>query len=429
MRHRLPVRASSVTCPMIRHVLLGLVLHTGVNAAPIPDAWPQWRGPTRDGISATGNWPDRLDEKALQKRWRLELGPSYSGPIVTPDRVFTTETKDGKFEVVRALDRSTGREIWKAEWAGSMKVPFFARSNGDWIRSTPAWDGHNLFVGGMKDVLVCLDGTTGVERWRHNFPEELKTEVPTFGFVCSPLVDGDALYVQAGGGVVRLDKESGKIRWRSMVDGGGMDGSAFSSPVLANLAGKRQLVVQSRTHLAGLDPEDGKELWSTAVEAFRGMNILTPTIVSSNRVFTSTYGGKTVAFDISNSDGRFGAASAWTFKAQGYMTSPILLNGHAYLHLRSQRALCIDVATGTEKWTSSQGFGKYWSMVANKERILALDERGILFLIRANPEKLEVIAERKVADDTWAHLAVAGDQLFIRELRALAVYDWVKPAD
>jgi hypothetical protein len=95
----------------------------------------------------------------------------------------------------------------------------------------------------------------------------------------------------------------------------------------------------------------------------------------------------------------------------------------------SQRALCIDVATGTEKWTSSQGFGKYWSMVANKERILALDERGILFLIRANPEKFEVIAERKVADDTWAHLAVAGDQLFIRELRALSAYDWVKSVD
>ncbi len=414
---------------MNRILLVGLILQTTLSAAPADNVWTQWRGPTRDGLVVSTNWPERLDEKTLQQKWRLELGPSYSGPIVTPDRVFTTETRDGKFEIVRALDRSTGKELWKAEWSGSMKVPFFARSNGDWIRSTPAWDGQSLYVGGMRDVLVCLDGQTGVERWRRNFPEELGTEVPTFGFVCSPLVDGDALYVQAGGGVVRLDKESGKTRWRSMVDGGGMDGSAFSSPVLANLAGKRQLVVQSRTHLTGLDPEDGKELWTTAVEAFRGMNILTPTIVSSNRVFTSTYGGKTVAFDISNSDGRFGAVPAWTFKAQGYMTSPILLDGHAYLHLRSQRALCIDVANGTEKWTSSQGFGKYWSMVANKERILALDERGILFLIRANPEKFEVIAERKVADDTWAHLAVAGGQLFIRELRALAVYDWVKSVD
>lgn len=409
---------------MSRTLLIGLILQTTVIAASSGNVWTQWRGPTRDGLVVTKNWPERLDEKTLKQRWRLELGPSYSGPIVTPDRVFTTETLDGKQEVVRALDRNTGKELWKAEWSGSMKVPFFARSNGDWIRSTPAWDGQSLYVGGMRDVLVCLDGATGGERWRRNFPEELKTEIPTFGFVCSPLVDGDALYVQAGGGVVRLDKESGKIRWRSMVDGGGMDGSAFSSPVLANIAGKRQLVVQSRTHLAGLDPDDGKELWSTAVEAFRGMNILTPTIVSSNRVFTSTYGGKTVAFDISNSGGRFGVAPAWTFKAQGYMTSPILLNNHAYLHLRSQRALCIDVATGTEKWTSPQGFGKYWSMVANGERILALDERGILFLIRANPEKFEVVAERKIADDTWAHLAIAGNQLFVRELRAIAAYDW-----
>lgn len=414
---------------MKRSLLLVLALKIAVLAAPVDDSWPQWRGPTRDGLLTDRIWPTRLDDTSLRRRWRIELGPSYSGPIVTPDRVFTTETRDAKFEVVRALDRATGKELWSTEWPGAMKVPFFARSNGDWIRSTPAWDGKNLYVGGMRDVLVCLDAQTGKEQWRHDFPEELKTEVPNFGFVCSPLVDGGMLYVQAAGGVVCLDKESGKIRWRSMVDGGGMDGSAFSSPVLATLAGKRQLVVQSRTHLAGLDPEDGKELWKTAVEAFRGMNILTPTIVSSNRVFTSTYGGKTLAFDISRAEGRYDVAPAWSFKAQGYMTSPVVLDGHAYLHLRSQRALCVDLATGNERWTSSQSFGKYWSIVASKDRFLALDERGILFLVRANPEKLEILDERKVADNTWAHLAIAGNQLFIRELRALAVYDWSKPVE
>ncbi len=391
------------------------------------DLWPQWRGPSRDGHIAEAVWPDQLDEKHLRRRWRIELGPSYSGPIVTPDRVFTTETRDSRTETVRALDRKTGKELWRAEWEGSMKVPFFAKSNGDWIRSTPAWDGESLYVAGMRDVLVCLDAANGNIRWKHDFPAELKTELPAFGFVCSPLVDGDDLFVQAGGGVIRLAKKSGEIKWRSLTDGGGMNGSAFSSPILATLAGSRQLVVQSRTHLAALDPETGKELWSTPVEAFRGMNILTPTVVSSNRVFTSTYGGKTLAFDIRRDGEKFTVEPAWSFKAQGYMTSPVLIDGYAYLHLRNQRALCINLSNGTEQWTSPNGFGKYWSLVANQNRILALDERGILLLLQANPAKLEIVSQRKVGDDTWAHLAVAGDQIFIRELLALAAYDWTVP--
>lgn len=77
--------------------------------------WPQWRGPTRDGQIAGPVWPDKLDTNHLQQVWRVELGPSYSGPIVSADRVFTTESKDKKFEVVTAFDRKTGKELWKAK--------------------------------------------------------------------------------------------------------------------------------------------------------------------------------------------------------------------------------------------------------------------------------------------------------------------------
>ena len=94
-----------------------------------PD-WPQWRGPARTSvIPDAGHWQDDL--KGLRQTWRVELGPSYSGPIVAGDRVFVTETHDKKSEIVRALDRKTGKELWKVEWLGAMTVPFFARANGD----------------------------------------------------------------------------------------------------------------------------------------------------------------------------------------------------------------------------------------------------------------------------------------------------------
>jgi len=405
-----------------RFLLLLPMLCSSLMAA---ESWDQWRGPNRDGRISGAKWPAGLDEARLKKRWQLPLGPSYSGPVMNAERAAITETVDKKREQVTALRRSDGSVVWKRDWEGAMSVPFFARSNGDWIRATPALDGDTLYVAGMRDVLVALNSTDGSERWRLDFVKRFGADLPTFGFVSSPLIDGDSVYVQAGGGVARLRKADGQVVWHGARDGGGMMGSAFGSPVILTLAGKRQLVIQARTRLFGVALEDGAELWSLPVESFRGMNILTPTFAGKDRLFTAAYGGKTLGIDIRSENGGFRAVPAWEFKAQGYMTSPIIHEGHAYLQLRSQRALCIELATGAEKWTTSESFGKYWSMVSQGDRVLALDERGELILFKATPEKFDVLSRRKVAEsDAWAHLAVDGSELYIRELKALSVWDW-----
>ena len=397
-------------------VLAGLVLSLSI---PVHADWPQWRGPTRDGVAKGTSWPAELSLDRLTKTWSVPLAPSYSGPIVSRDRVFVTETVDEATERVRALDRSTGDEIWRAEWPGAMKVPFFAASNGSWIRSTPALDGKRLYVAGMRDVLVCLDAGSGKEIWRRDFTQELGTPVPSFGFVASPLVVDDAVYVQAGGAFLKLDKLSGELIWSSLRDGGGMSGGAFSSPILANPNGKSQLIVQTRQRLAGIDADSGRELWSQDVPAFRGMNILTPTVINGT-VFTSTYGGGSFLFDVSDSVPR----EIWKAKAQGYMSSPVVVGNHVYMHLRNRRFTCISLATGESKWTTTP-FGKYWSTVFQGDRILALDERGDLMLIRANPDRFELLGKVHVSDEsTWAHVAVSDGEVFVRGLNSQAAYAW-----
>lgn len=391
---------------------------------PPPSTWPQWRGPTRDGHFVGSPWPERVDTNALRLKWRVELGPSYSGPVVSPGLVFTTETREKKREAVLALDRASGKQVWRVEWDGAISVPFFAKANGDWIRSTPAWDGTNLYVAGMRDVLVCLDAATGRERWRFDFVQKLSTPVPEFGLVCSPLVEGDSVFVQAGAAFVRLNKHSGEIIWRTLIDKGGMWGNAFSSPILTELAGRRQLLVQTREKLAGIEPKDGTVLWEQPVEAFRGMNILTP-VVHGDLLFTSTYGGKTIAFKVSNPGGTFKVSEAWRHKAQGYMSTPVVVNGVAYHHLKSQRVMAIDLETGRELWTSDSSFGKYWSLAAQGDRMLALDQRGLLLQFRANREKFELLDQRRLTQaEAWAHLAVAEEGLFVRELNALTAFEW-----
>lgn len=417
-----------MTIPTMKSLfLLGLLAL--LSAAPLPAAdWPQWRGPQRDGHFPGETWPDKLDPNHLRQMWRVDLGPSYSGPVVSGRRVFTTETQDKRLEVVTAFDRQSGQQLWRAEWPGALSVPFFAKSNGDWIRATPACDGERLYVAGIREVLVCLDVRDGRERWRFDFVKQLDAPVPDFGFVCSPLLDEDGVYVQAGASLVKLNKRTGAVIWRTLKDAGGMWGSVFSSPTFATLHGQRHLVAQTRAKLAGVDPADGTVLWEQPVEAFRGMNILTP-VVLGDTLFTSTYGGKTIGFKVAQADGKFTVTETWQHKAQGYMTTPVVIDGVAYTHLKSQRAMAIEIATGKELWTTSDSFGKYWSLVARGDRILALDQRGELLLFRANKEKFDLLDRRKLTKaETWAHLALADSQVFIRELNALVAYTWSAPA-
>jgi outer membrane protein assembly factor BamB len=410
--HRFPLAVLALTC----------MLAPVTPADPVP-GWPQWRGQERDGSIGGAAWPGNLDHLRLD--WRVELGRGYPGPIVAADRVFVVETVDEDTVAVRALHRETGRELWKHSWGAGGKVPFFARRNGDWVRSTPAFDGRLLYAGDMQEVLVALDVENGRERWRVDFPARFGTSVPDFGFASSPLVDEGAVYVQAANSVVKLSAETGETLWRALQHDGAMTSSgAFSSPVIATLAGTRQLVVQTRQALHGVALDSGEVLWSQPVPNYRGMNILTPAI-HGDSIFTSPYRERSYLFQVGrDGEGRFQVRETWTHPATGYMSSPVIIDGHAYLHLGNQRLDCIDLTTGQSRWRS-QPFGKYWSMVHQGDRLLALDADGTLRLVQAGPEEFRLLDSHRVSEqETWGHLAVSGDQIFIRELEGIAAYRW-----
>jgi len=390
----------------------------------LANQWTQWRGPHRDG-TANLKWPATLSQKQLIEERSITLQPSYSGPIVVGDTVFVTETENKKNEVVKAFRISDGAEIWRTSWEGAMKVPFFASSNGSWIRATPAWDNGKLYVGGIKDVLVCLDGESGKVVWKRDFPADTGSSVPSFGYVSSPMIDGDFLYAQAGGCFQKINKETGETVWKSLDDGGGMYGSAFSSPRIATLAGKRQAVVLTRTTLNGVDLESGAKLWSQEIPAYRGMNIVTPTIVD-NGILLSTYRNTSQFFEITKTGESFAITEKWKVPQAAYMSTPVVVNGYAYLRLQNQRFCCMDLKTGEAKWRTKP-YGKYASLIASGDQIMALDERGDLMLFKANSEKFDLVDSRKVADDSWAHLAVTQDRVFVRDLNALKIFKWLTP--
>jgi outer membrane protein assembly factor BamB len=403
-------------------LFLALALPALADDRPI---WPQWRGPNRDGSSPGSAFPDKLN--SLKQIWRVELGPSYSGPVVLADRVVITETPDAKTESVRALDRDTGKELWKVQWKGGQDVISEAKPRGEAIRATPASDGKVVYVGGMRDLLVCLDVADGKEHWRVDFVEQYKARQPDMGMASSPQIDGDAVYTLAAAGVVRVNAKTGKVDWRTLTDDPKLEGGATSSVIVAPVAGRKMVVALNRKTLTLLDPESGKILWKQAVPAYRNTTTITPVLLDDTGIFVSMVGGRTMRFDVTAEGDKVFAKRTWDLSPVTYMSSPVRVGDHLYAHLQSQRAVCIEVKTGRVKWTSDEVFGEYWSMVTRGERILALDQKGVLYLLNANPKKYESLDQRKVGEaETWGHLAVCGDEVFVRDMKGITAYRWSK---
>ncbi|KAA1260033.1 outer membrane biogenesis protein BamB [Rubripirellula obstinata] len=386
-----------------------------IDSAKSSQTWNQWRGPQRDGVWS-GDLPNSLSE--LKLSWEKPLSPSYSGPVTDGKVVYTTETVDEKFERVTAFDLSSGEQVWTTQWEGAIKVPFFAAANGSWIKATPALTEDALVVLGIRDELVRLNPANGDVQWRVDLSERFGSVRPNFGAVCSPLIDGDAVFVQGGGATLKLSLKDGQTIWRAMA--GEEDDDAFSSPIIATVAGVRQLIVQTRTKLCGVSIEDGTELWSEPIEAYRNMNILTPTVIG-DQVFTAAHSGRSQMFDISRSGDDWTVTERWNQKVQAYMSSPVVDDQTIYLHSKNERLTALDIESGEILWTG-RPMGKYQSLVRNNDVLLALDEGGELLSIEQQRDGLEIRDRLKVADDAWAYLGVFKDGLIVRDLNSLKVY-------
>jgi outer membrane protein assembly factor BamB len=117
----------------------------------------------------------------------------------------------------------------------------------------------------------------------------------------------------------------------------------------------------------------------------------------------------------------------WRQSTAGYLSSPVVRDGHAYLHLYNQRFACLDLATGKQKW-HTKPLGTYWSMVMQGDKVLTLSERGVLRMFAVSPTACDALGEVEFKDEngkprsTWAHLAVVGREVYVRDLTGLSAY-------
>jgi len=264
----------------LRSVLLLAFLTLQLSTAR-GEGWPQFRGPNGSGHAADKHPlpADLADAKNLV--WKVELPSGHSSPIVQGDRVYVTGVRDKKL-LTLALDRATGKTVWEAE-APYKTLEVIHPTGGSYAQATPVTDGDNVISFFGSSGAFCYD-RAGKLLWHH----AMGPFNNDFGAASSPLLVGEQVIIaqdhDSDSFLLALDKYTGKVRWKT-------DRSefrrGFSTPIVWEVAGKRQLVVVGMLRVVGYDLDTGRELWTV-----RGLARLvnpTPVVGPDNVLYLSAW--------------------------------------------------------------------------------------------------------------------------------------------
>ena len=220
-------------------ILSGLALVT-VAVAHAED-WPQFLGPTRNGVYTAGDLAAKWPAGGPALVWKRDVGQGFSAPVVAEGRLILFH-RIGDKEVVEALDAATGRGIWKFEYPTHYRDDF---GFDEGPRAAPSISGGRVYTFGAEGSLHCLDFATGKQIWSVDTQTVFKVQKGFFGAACSPLVDGDRVLMNIGGangaGLVAFDAKTGKTLWTATDQE-----ASYSSPVAATINGVRHAIFFTR---------------------------------------------------------------------------------------------------------------------------------------------------------------------------------------
>ena len=390
----------------MRHSLSFLLLAYAVPVSVIADDWPQFRGPSRDGISA---------EKGLRSEWadsppvvwRTQVGLGFSSVVVANGRAVTAGHAEGN-DTVACFDAATGKPLWKHSYPADIGDKFFEGGT----TGTPTFDGARLFWLSRWGDLFCFDAESGRIVWQKNIQKETSAPLPMWGFTGAPLVAGNLLVLNVGEAGVAVEKTTGKIVWQSAAKDAG-----YSTPLPFESGGAKLVLFGNATNYLAVDPATGREAWRFRWVTQYGVNAADP-IVSGNRVFISTgysKGGTLLQL------GADEPKQLWKTKAlRTQLNAAVLFDGHLYGvdgdTTEKGSLKCIEFATGTEKW-SQPGFGNGGVIVADG-KLIALSGDGELSIAPASPEGFKPTAHAKVlGPKCWTAPVLANGLVYCRNSR------------
>ncbi|MEZ5402925.1 MAG: PQQ-binding-like beta-propeller repeat protein [Bryobacteraceae bacterium] len=397
-------------------------------ALALASDWPQWRGPTADGISSDDGVPTRWS-KSENVVWKAPLpGLGTSTPIVLGNRVFvTSQTGDGPFEGrgrdfegatearksgdgpvrfnVHAFDRATGKELWKHSMAAEGPLqPVHLKHN----LASPSCvtDGERVYAWFGTGQLTALS-LDGKPVWSRHLGKEFGPFDILWGHGSSAtLYKGSLLLLvdhPPGAYLLSVDARTGKDRWRT---DRGKDRRSYTTPFVIRAGDHDELILNTNDGVEAVDPVSGKPLWK-AGEANR-VPVPTPVyhegILYVNRGYTSS---PYLAL-------RPGGKIEWEIKTGApYVSSLLYHDGLLYMANERGVVSVANAANGASIWKDRFGGVFSASPVAAGGHVYLSAEDGTTYVLAAGKEK-KVIAENSLGERTLASLAIAGGRIFIR---------------
>jgi outer membrane protein assembly factor BamB len=393
------------------------------------DNWPQWRGPTLDGISTEKNLPTEWSS-TKNIAWKLALpGRGGSTPIVWGDRIFLTG-EDGKGVVLLCVS-TEGKELWHRSLSTGIRS--FMRGEGDLASPSASTDGKHVYTYTGTGDFACFD-FDGNPVWHFNAQERYGTFQIQHGMHTTPLLHGDRLYVQllhSGAHlVIALDKATGKEVWKVQrpTDARAECEQSYTSLVLWRNGKDEYLVSHGCDYALGLRLEDGSEIWRVGdlnpKDHYRGdlRFVASPAAAPDLIVVPSAKNGPIVAVK-PQAHGMIqtgGEYEQWRrAKNTPDVPSPLIHDGLVYLCRENGELLCLDAKTGNELYLQRNHPSKYRaSPVYADGRIYLTARDGMVTVVKAGP-KFERLAENKLPDEINASPVIANGRIYLRGFQTL----------
>lgn len=402
--------------------LLGSTLHAS--------DWPQYRGPTHNGIS-----PERLrtnwTEAAPQELWKVPIGAGLSSLAVAQGRVFTlakgVSTTGEPREFVVALDADNGDTLWSTD-LDEAAYPNGGVGSDDGPRSTPTVEGDFVYAFGAYLRLVCLRVQDGSLVWERDFRQELGSSVISWQNAASPLLVGDHIFVNcnapSGGRLTAVHKSDGSEVWRAHPD----DIMTQATPIAATVAEQPQIIFFAQSGLVAVEPATGRELWRYPF-AYSTSTAASPVVGDDVVYCSAAYNSGAGAVRITPSGENLSVEQLWRLRISAvanHWSTPVYHDGHLYGHY-GQSTLdfkCLDLATGDEPWSPPyRGFG-YGSVLLVSDTLLVLGADGELALVEPDPTAYREIARYRALDGKcWNAPAVSNGRIYVRSTLEVVALD------
>lgn len=400
---------------------VGLLASSAVSASD----WPQFLGPTRDGVYGGSDLAKVWPSKGPPVVWQKEVGHGFSGPAVADHKLILFHRLADR-ETVECLDARTGNPVWSFAYPTSYQDEF---GFDDGPRGTPAIAGGRVYTFGAEGMLHCLDAGSGKKLWSVDVKRDFQAGNGFFGMACSPLVEGDAVLLNIGGaqgaGIVAIDKTNGKLLWKATDDE-----ASYSSPITATIGGKRYALFLTRKGFVALDPVAGGIRFQYPWHSRNSMsvNAATPLVVADTIFLSACYGTGAVLLRLQGQQ----VEKIWSgddLLSNHYATS-VELNGFLYgIHGRTDpgfsphpKLRCVDLKSRTVRWeTDSIGAA---TITLAGGRLLILTEKGELVDAAAAPEGFQPKARDQIlSSQVRAFPAVADGFFYARSKDQLICLD------